>query len=124
MADGRRDDGWESQGRLPVGGLAADKQRSGCCVFLKGRRCAPLSSESPAPGLGPYTEQVLRNPLSLDLRCVPVKAPGFPIPHQALPVGGMGTPCPSPSLVEVAKAGDLESGGPGSEFRLYLLLAV
>lgn len=67
---------------------------------------------------------MLRDPVSLDLESVLFKVPESPISHQALPVAGMKTPGLSSSLVVVTKAGNLESGGPGSKFQLYLLLAV
>lgn len=41
---------------------AADEQRGGSCMLLKGRLCASLSSESPAPG-SPHRTGAQRPPL-------------------------------------------------------------
>ena len=53
----------------------------------------------------PPQEQMLRDPVSLDLESVLIKVPESPISHQALPEAGMKTPSHSPSLLEVTKAG-------------------
>lgn len=55
-------------------------------MFLKGRQCEFLSSESPAPGLGPHLEQLLIHLRSLDPRSVLIRAPGCSIPYPILPV--------------------------------------
>ena len=86
-------------------------------MFLKGKLCASPSLHllacSPPTSPPPPQEQMLRDPVSLDLESVLIKVPESPISHQALPAAGMKTPSPFPSLLEVTKAGNLESVGPG-----------
>lgn len=93
-------------------------------MFLQGRQGALPSSESPSPGPDPHAEQGPRDSLSLDFRSMLIKSPGGAHPSPDPSSEQDGDSCPSLSSEEVAKAGDLGSGGPGSEFQLHLLLAV
>ena len=113
VAGGRRDDGWESERNREEGAVCSSRAR-----YVHLLACSP---PTPPP---PPQEQMLRDPVSLDLKSVLIKVPESPVSHQALLVAGVKTPSPSPSLVAVTKAGNLESVGPGSKFQLCLLLAV
>ena len=78
MADGRRDDGWESEGRL-LGGSKLQINRE------EGVVCSSRASHVHLPALNPHLlacfpfsphqEQMLRDPISLDLESVLIKVP-------------------------------------------------